>query len=133
MLPPFKLGMVSTSLSTAEARVEELGLWRTRHRIPQTRRNGLRSCQMAFSSSVSQTESTSGAKFFCPCWANGGKILGESVVQTLQLWGRKKGKLGTYAMKRVAAGAHLPKPWLFEPAKRPDDRADYCLGCSFLT
>ena len=30
-------------------------------------------------------------------------------------------------MKRVAAGAHLPTPWLFEPAKRPD-RADYCLG-----
>ena len=43
-----------------------------------------------------------------------------------------KGKLGTYAMKRVAAGAHLPTPWLFEPAKRPDDRADYCLDCSFL-
>ena len=32
-------------------------------------------------------------------------------------------------MKRVAAGAHLPIPWLFEPAKRPDDRADYYLGC----
>ena len=28
-------------------------------------------------------------------------------------------------MKRVAAGAHLPTPWLFEPVKRPDDRADY--------
>ena len=37
----------------------------------------------------------------------------------------KKEKLGTNAMKRVAAGAHLPTPWLFEPAKRPDDRADY--------
>ena len=35
-------------------------------------------------------------------------------------------KLGTNAMKRVAAGAHLPTPWIFEPAKRPDDRADYC-------
>ena len=35
-------------------------------------------------------------------------------------------------MKRVAAGAHLPTPWLFEPVKRPDDRADYCLDCSFL-
>ena len=34
-------------------------------------------------------------------------------------------------MRRVAAGAHLPTPWLFEPAKRPDDRADYCLDCSF--
>ena len=34
-------------------------------------------------------------------------------------------------MKRVAAGTHLPSPWLFEPAKRPDDTADYCLDCSF--
>ena len=30
-------------------------------------------------------------------------------------------------MKRVAAGAHFPTPRLFEPAKRPDDRTDYCL------
>ena len=30
-------------------------------------------------------------------------------------------------MKRVAAGAHLPTAWFFEPAKRPDDRADYYL------
>ena len=34
-------------------------------------------------------------------------------------------KLGTYAMKRVAAGAHLPTPWLFELAELPNDRADY--------
>ena len=50
--------------------------------------------------------------------------------------------LGAHAMERVAAGAHLPTPWLFEPAKRPDDRADYswvtenradyCLDWSFL-
>ena len=33
-------------------------------------------------------------------------------------------------MKRVAASAHLPA--FFEPAKRPDDRADYCLDYSFL-
>ena len=46
--------------------------------------------------------------------------------------GSKKGKLGAHAVKRVAAGAHLLNPWLFEPAKRPDDRADYCLDCSFL-
>ena len=39
----------------------------------------------------------------------------------------KNEKLGAYAMKRVAASAHLPAPRLFEPAKRPDDRADYCL------
>ena len=45
---------------------------------------------------------------------------------------RKNGKLGAYAMKRVAAGAHLRTPWLFEPAERPDDRTDYCLDCSFL-
>ena len=31
-------------------------------------------------------------------------------------------------MKRVATGTHLAAPWLFEPAKRPDDRADYCVG-----
>ena len=30
------------------------------------------------------------------------------------------------------AGAHLPTPWFFELAKRPYDRADYCLDCSFL-
>ena len=41
-------------------------------------------------------------------------------------------KLGTYAEERVAAGAHLPTTWLFEPAKRPDDRADYFLGFSLL-
>ena len=44
----------------------------------------------------------------------------------------KEGKLGTNAMKRVAASANLPTPWRFEPATRPDDRADYCLDCSFL-
>ena len=44
----------------------------------------------------------------------------------------RKGKLGANAMKRVAAGAHLPTPWLFEPVKRPNDRADYCMDCSSL-
>ena len=39
---------------------------------------------------------------------------------------------GAHAIKRVAAGAHLPTPWLFEPEKRPDNRADYCLDGSFL-
>ena len=38
--------------------------------------------------------------------------------------------LRAYAMKRVAADAHLPTSWIFEPAKR--DRVDYCLDCSFL-
>ena len=50
------------------------------------------------------------------------------LLATRDLRGIKgKGKLGAYAMKRLAAGAHLPTPWHFEPAKRPDDRADYCL------
>ena len=44
----------------------------------------------------------------------------------------KEGKLGAYAVKRVTAGAHFPTHWLFEPAQRPDDRADNCMGCSFL-
>ena len=35
-------------------------------------------------------------------------------------------------MKRVAAGAHLPTSWLFEPAKLPNYRAHYRLDCSFL-
>ena len=43
-----------------------------------------------------------------------------------------EGKLKAYAMKCVAAGAHFPIPWLFEPAKRQDDTADYYLDCSFL-
>ena len=33
-------------------------------------------------------------------------------------------KVGGIRYKRVAAGARLPTPWLIEPAKRPDDRAD---------
>ena len=43
-----------------------------------------------------------------------------------------KGKLGANAMKHVAVGAHLPTPWLFESVNGLDDKADYCLGCSFL-
>ena len=35
---------------------------------------------------------------------------------------------GAYVMKRVAASAHIQTPWLFEPAKQPNDRTDYCLG-----
>ena len=44
------------------------------------------------------------------------------------MYEKAKRKLGAYAMKRVAPGAHLPTPWLFEPAKRPGDRADYWLS-----
>ena len=58
------------------------------------------------------------------CWAQW--------VEDCMKVGKGKRKLGANAMKRVAAGAHLPTPWLFESAKRPDDRADYCLDCSFL-
>ena len=56
----------------------------------------------------------------------------ELISMMVVVGGGKKVKLGANAMQRVAAGAHLPTPWLFEPAKRPDERADYCLDCSFL-
>ena len=46
--------------------------------------------------------------------------------------GLRNGNFGAYAIKRVAAVAHLRTPWLFEPAERQDDRADYCLDCSFV-
>ena len=42
----------------------------------------------------------------------------------------RKGKLGANAMKHVAAGAHLPTPWFFEPAKRPDDHQEATIGTS---
>ena len=45
--------------------------------------------------------------------------------------GKKKEKLGTYAMDRVAAGAHFPTLWLLEPTKRPDD-SRLLLGLQFL-
>ena len=40
--------------------------------------------------------------------------------------------LGAYAMKRIAAIAHLPTSWLLEPVKRPDDTAHYCPDGIFL-
>ena len=39
----------------------------------------------------------------------------------------EKKEVGAYAIKRVAGGAHLPTPWLFEPAKCPTNKADYFL------
>ena len=51
---------------------------------------------------------------------------GRGIPLRRKLW-KKKLKLGAYAMKRVATSAHLPTLWLFEPAKRPDDRTDYWL------
>ena len=62
---------------------------------------------------------TSGLKWY--------KGLG-SAMRGFQTGGSNGRKVGVYAMKRVAAGAHLSIPWLFEPAERPDDRNDYCLG-----
>ena len=41
---------------------------------------------------------------------------------------KRKESCGSYAIKRVAAGAHLSHLWLFEPAKRPDDSADLLPG-----
>ena len=55
------------------------------------------------------------------------------MISAIAVFSRKKGKMEAYAMKCVAAGAHLPTPWLFEPAKRPDDRTDYCLRYSSRT
>ena len=40
-------------------------------------------------------------------------------------------RLGGYVMKPVAAGTHLPTPWVLEPAKHMPIH-DYCLGCSFV-
>ena len=34
-------------------------------------------------------------------------------------------------MKRVPVDAHLSASWLFESAKRPNDRPEYCLWCTF--
>ena len=45
---------------------------------------------------------------------------------------RRKMKVGVYSLNGVTAGAHLPTPWLYEPANRPGDKADYCLDCGFL-
>ena len=49
----------------------------------------------------------------------------QCIVGITDFW--EKEKLGPYALKRVAAGAHPSTPWLFEPAKRTDDGTDYCL------
>ena len=43
------------------------------------------------------------------------QILAHTLVSTLEL-PEGRGRIGS--MKRVAAGAHLSTPWLFEPAKQ---------------
>ena len=45
---------------------------------------------------------------------------------------KKEKKESSTHIKRVDAGARILTPWLFEPAKLADDRADYCLDCNFL-
>ena len=65
------------------------------------------------------------SKRFCP--SNQMSLLTEIIYTDFYFWYRKKGYFGANAMKRVDAGAHFPTPWVFEPAKCPDDRADYCL------
>ena len=59
-------------------------------------------------------------------------VIKQNLVITDFVQGKEQEKLGANVVKRVAAGAHLPTPWLFEAAKRPDDRAVYCLNCTFL-
>ena len=44
----------------------------------------------------------------------------------------RKVNLEANAMKIVAAGVHLEASWLLN-LRNPDDRIDYCLGCSFLS
>ena len=45
---------------------------------------------------------------------------------------KNKGILRANAMKRIAAERSSPDSLTFERAERPDDRVDYCLGCSFF-
>ena len=42
---------------------------------------------------------------------------------------RREKSWEAYAMKRTAAGAHLPTPWLFEPAKRPYNKSRLLFVC----
>ena len=58
-------------------------------------------------------------------WEPGGRRA-EGAAASGSKTSEKKGKLGAYAMKPRALIFRLLG--FFEPAKRPDDRADYCLG-----
>ena len=51
---------------------------------------------------------------------------------TRRLEGKMTRKVGGKRYETRSRGPRLPTPWLFEPAERPDNRADYCLDCSFL-
>ena len=80
-------------------------------------------------SSASDTPGGIGQVRICPGsgripWRDSGiwaQFISSSTVIILAC---RKGKMWVYAMKVVAAGAHLPTPWVFALAKRPDDRAD---------
>ena len=61
----------------------------------------------------------------CSIHGGEGKLWLVVCVWVVEQRQERKGKLGTNAMERVSAGAHLPTPWLFEPAKRPDDGASF--------
>ena len=58
-------------------------------------------------------------------------VAGCFCAQSKTRWNKEK-EFGGFAMKHLDAGAHFLTPWLLEPAKHPDDRADCKLGCSSL-
>ena len=84
-------------------------------------------CLSSVSFTIIKMRSLSKDYLYFTTFRQGGKI--ELTFALLCCKGRK---LGTYSIKRVAASIHLPIAWLFEPGKRPDNRAVYCLDCSFL-
>ena len=60
------------------------------------------------------------------------KLTMGQIISHLVIFG-EEGKLGSNAMERVAAGAQLPTPWLFEPENRPDDEASVEARIRFYT
>ena len=55
-----------------------------------------------------------------------------SGVKHLDRLGKER-KVGGKRYEPRCCGVHLPTPWLFEPVKHPDDRADYSLENGFLS
>ena len=45
---------------------------------------------------------------------------------------KRKGKIAGIRCEARSRGRSSPTLWIFESAKRPDDRVDYCLDCSSL-
>ena len=56
-----------------------------------------------------------------------GHVLGRSLSGS-----KEKKESWEVRYEAYSRGPPLTTPWLFEPAKSPDDRADYRLDCSFL-